>query len=210
MFFGRNGTEKVRNQKNALLFHYLTGVSALPGETQNPEIVSFHLNDVCLFANKCTDHIQIITWSQLNHSSFARQSAVCTRQDLGREHSILPSVTYTLDIFQVCLGVSRCVKMGVLPKPEVKVNGQYCWDILLPQQILAVIKYIADDNFVFLKDSTRVHCSHKQSNCCSVKFLTFLLLSYGPPNGPELISVDYKTRESSSIVSMNCKSTHLK
>jgi len=143
---------------------------------------------------------------------FICKTISCMHQTGLRQGAQHPAICYiyTLDIFQVCLGVSRCVKMGVLLKPEVKVNGQYCWDILLPQQILDVIKYIADDNFVFLKDSTRVHCSHKQSNCCSVKFLTFLLLSYGPPNGPELISVDYKTRESSSSVSMNYKSTRLK
>jgi len=32
-------------------------------------------------------------------------------------------------------------------EPGVIVNEQYCWDILLSQQIFAVIKHVADDNF---------------------------------------------------------------
>jgi len=33
-------------------------------------------------------HIKNITWSQPNHPSLSKQSTVCTRQDLRREHSI--------------------------------------------------------------------------------------------------------------------------
>jgi len=32
-----------------ILPHHLTGASALPRETGNPEIASFHLNAVCFF-----------------------------------------------------------------------------------------------------------------------------------------------------------------
>ena len=38
--------------------------STLPYETGNPEIASFHLNTVRYFFN---EHIEIITWSQLNY-----------------------------------------------------------------------------------------------------------------------------------------------
>jgi len=34
------------------------------------------------------------------------------RQDLRRKHSILQYVTFTLDVYQVCHCVSRCVKDG--------------------------------------------------------------------------------------------------
>ena len=37
--------------------------SALFPETGNPEIVSFHLNIVCCFANEHTKHIQTIMWA---------------------------------------------------------------------------------------------------------------------------------------------------
>jgi len=36
----------------------------------------------------------------------------------------------------------------------MKVNGQCYWDILLSQQMLAVIKHIAADDFVFQQDSS--------------------------------------------------------
>ena len=42
----------------------------------------------------------------------ATQSMLFFRQDLRREHSILPSVTHMPDIHQVCHGVSCCVKNG--------------------------------------------------------------------------------------------------
>jgi len=38
--------------------------------------------------------------------------------------------------------------MGV--KPVVKTNRQYCWDILLSQQILDAMKHGIDGNFIFL------------------------------------------------------------
>jgi len=41
--------------------------------------------------------------------SFPRRSTPCTRQELGREHSILPSHTNTIDFYQVYHGVRRCV-----------------------------------------------------------------------------------------------------
>ena len=40
----------------------LIGVSALPCETENMEIASFHLNVVCFFASKHTKHIKTITY----------------------------------------------------------------------------------------------------------------------------------------------------
>ena len=60
---------------------------------QKVKIASFHLNAECCFANRYTTHIHIITWSQLNHPSFAKKSTVCTKQNLGREYSMLPFVT---------------------------------------------------------------------------------------------------------------------
>jgi len=40
---------------------HLINASALPCETGNTEIVSFHLNVTCWFANRHTSHIGIIT-----------------------------------------------------------------------------------------------------------------------------------------------------
>jgi len=38
---------------------HLTSASALPGETGNPEIVSFHLNTACLFTKKQETQLKI-------------------------------------------------------------------------------------------------------------------------------------------------------
>jgi len=92
---------------------HLTSASALHGETGNPEIASFHLNVACFFTKK-HETVKNITWSELNHPSLSKRSTGCTRQDLRREHSILLSVTHMLCVSQVCHGVSRCVKMGVV------------------------------------------------------------------------------------------------
>jgi len=38
---------------------HLTSASALPGETGNPEIASFHLNDACFFTKKHETQLKI-------------------------------------------------------------------------------------------------------------------------------------------------------
>jgi len=73
----------LRKQENRRCFVFpphLSSGSALPCETGNPEIASFHLNTVCCFANEHTKYIQIITWSQLNYPSFPKWSTVCIRR----------------------------------------------------------------------------------------------------------------------------------
>jgi len=68
-----------------VLLHYLG--------KQKAENACFHLNANCCFDNKHTKRIHIINWSQLNHPSFSQESDVCIKQDLGRENSVLPSLT---------------------------------------------------------------------------------------------------------------------
>jgi len=65
-----------------------------------------------LFDQKTRNTVENITWSELNHPSLYKRSTGCTRQNLGREHSILLSVTHMLCVSQICHGVSRCVKDG--------------------------------------------------------------------------------------------------
>ena len=93
---------------------HLTSASALSGETGNPEIAAFHLNAAFFFHQKTWNTVKNITWSELKHPSLSKWSTGCTRQDLGREHSILLSVTHMLCVSQVCHGVTRCVKMAVV------------------------------------------------------------------------------------------------
>jgi len=37
-------------------------------------------------------------------------------------------------------------------KPGVKTNRQYCWDIILSQQILNAMKRVSDGNFIVQQD----------------------------------------------------------
>jgi len=71
--FGRNVTENVGNQKMLYLPHHLTNASALPEETENPEIASFLLNAACCFFYQRTrEHIKNIILSQFKHSSLSK------------------------------------------------------------------------------------------------------------------------------------------
>jgi len=57
--FGTNVAEKAGNQ-NVLYFPTtITSASALPGETGNPEIASFHLNAACFFTKKHETQLKI-------------------------------------------------------------------------------------------------------------------------------------------------------
>ena len=57
--------------------------------------------------------------------------------------------------------------------------------------MLAAIKYIAEDNVVFLQHCTSSSFHLTQSIGCSAK-LNFILLSYRPINSPVLNSTDYE------------------
>ena len=107
--FGTNVAEKVSNKIYFSFPPHLTSASALPGETGNPKIASFHLNAACFFTQK-HETVTNITWSELNHPSLSTRSSGSSRQDLGREHSILLCVTHMLCCSHVCHAVSRCVK----------------------------------------------------------------------------------------------------
>ena len=87
---------------------HLTNVSALPEETGNPEIVSFHFDIACFFTKK-QNIVQNVTWSELNHPSLSTRSNGCATQDLGREHSILLSVIHMLCILTNSVKVSVAV-----------------------------------------------------------------------------------------------------
>jgi len=65
-----------------------------------------------LFHQKTRNTVKNITWSELIHPSLTKRSSGSTRQDLGREHSILLCVTHMLCVSQVCHDVNHCVKDG--------------------------------------------------------------------------------------------------
>ena len=68
IIFGRNVTKKASN--HMLLYPpHLISASTLPCETENTEIVSFHINAACWFASRHTSHIGFITYEGRSKSS---------------------------------------------------------------------------------------------------------------------------------------------
>jgi len=179
-------------------------VPALSGETGNPKTASFHLNAAC-FYQKHMKHVKNITWSHLNHPSLWKQLTMCTRQDLGRQRSILQYQPWSL-AFTKSVTVSVAVSKWELffIKHGVTVNGHYCWDILLSQQMLDTI--IA--SFVFQQDSVPVHLAYNivQSPTAVVQDSELpYFLSYGPVTVHSLTPMTMRFRESYSSMSMSCK-----
>jgi len=56
IIFGTNVTEKVGNHNVLYFSTSLTCASALPGETENPKIASFHLNAGCFLPKTHETH----------------------------------------------------------------------------------------------------------------------------------------------------------
>jgi len=102
---------------------------------------------MCISLPTNLQHIQIISWSRAAAPSFVHKTIdVYTKKDIEMERNILPSVTHMLYINQV-ITVSLAVS-----RTGATVSEQYYWDILLSQQMLAAVKHVADDNFVFQQD----------------------------------------------------------
>jgi len=59
------------------LNHQSANQPAVPGEAGNPNIFSLKH---CMLLCEQTQHIPVITWSPLNHHSFAQQLAACTKK----------------------------------------------------------------------------------------------------------------------------------
>jgi len=56
--------------------------------------------------------------------------------------------------------------------------------------MLAAIKHVTDDNFVFQQDSTLAHCARNTVQLLRHGILNFLVPELRPPNTRELISID--------------------
>ena len=115
IIFGRDVVKKASSQM-VLYFYFPTSPNQCFCNTWgNSQKLRLHLNAECCFANS---HIHTITCSQLNHSSLAQ---VCTKQNLGREYSMLPSLT-THSSFTKSVMMSIAIKKWelFLIVPEVK------------------------------------------------------------------------------------------
>jgi len=73
----------------------------------------------------------------------------------------------------------------------VKVNGQYCWDILLSQQMLnAIIASFV--TIVIQQDGAPVHLAFNTVQLLQCKTLNFLSPELWPSNSSEFNSTDYE------------------
>jgi len=156
----------------------LTSASALPGETGNPEISSFHLNLACFFTKKTRNTVKNITWSELNHPSLSKRSTGCTRQDLGREHSILLYVTHMLCVSQICHAVSRCVKGGSCSSSSLELKSMDSINGIYLTLSTNFRRYQTHHrwHFFFQEDSAQVLCvcnTIQLSEICDFVFLRF-------------------------------------
>ena len=101
-----------------------------------------------------------ISPGQLNHPSLSKRSTGCTRQDLGREHSILLSVNHMLYVNQVCHGVSRYVEDGSCSSSRMSESQ---WTVLTGYLTVStnVRRYqtLHRWQLFFQEDSALVHCA---------------------------------------------------
>ena len=69
-------------------------------------------------------------------------------------------------------------------QPGVKVNGDYCREVLLKEKLLPCIKEMSGDNFTFQQDSAPAHFYAERRQTISP--------DQWPPNSPDINPVDYK------------------
>jgi len=105
---------------------------------------------------------EIITESQPHHPSFTKWLTACTRQDLGKGFSILPPVT-------TCFTFTKSVTVTKMWIILHQAQHESRWTVLLGylEQMIAAIKHIAHNNFVFMQGSTPQIVCTTPSNCCS-------------------------------------------
>jgi len=155
-------------------------------------MVLYYLLKRCThFYEKHTKRIKNITRSQMIQHSLSNWSTVCTRQNLGRQRSILQYVTCMLPlrlmfIKSVTVSVAASKWELSLASIRVKVNRLHCFHILLSQQMSDAIITSIITIMSFSKTVRRPIWHSTQSICCSAKLSTSLILSYDPITVPSL------------------------
>jgi len=77
-------------------------------------------------------------------------------------------------------------------QPGVKVNGDYCREVLLKEKLLPRIKEIYGDNFIFQQDSAPALRAHDTIAPLRREMPDFISPDQWPPNSPDMNPVDYK------------------
>jgi len=146
-----------------------------------------------LFYEKHTKYINSISWLQLNHPLLSKRSIVCNWQDLVREHSAVSCHdAWCFGSLSFCRPL--CKKWELLfIKHGVKVNGQYCWNILVFQQMVDDVDHKFCLSSRQCSECTAVSCVHA-FQVLQCKTLNFLSADLWPRRSPELNSTDYDVK----------------
>jgi len=150
------------------------------GKQETHKLRFFHLNVACCFASKHTKHYKY----HQNHHSLSKWSTVCTRQDLGKEYSILQYAALTIDVYQVydvLVIVSLCQKWQLFfVKPGVKSMDSVAGKLYYLNKCQMLFNVSLMTILSFSKTVYWLVVHSTQSNCRSAKLSTSFLLSYDP------------------------------
>jgi len=93
----------------------------------------------------------------------------------------------------VSLTVSKlgCTKL-IFIEPGAKINEQYFRDVLLTQKLLAAIRSIAGDVFVFQQDNASAHRAGDRVELLRCEIPQLISPDMWPANSPDLNPVDYR------------------
>jgi len=84
-----------------------------------------------------------------------------------------------------------CTKL-IFIEPGAKINGQYYRDVLLTQKLLAAIRSIAEDVFVFQQDNAPAHRARDTAELLRRETPQFISPDIWPANSRDLNPVDYR------------------
>ena len=116
-------------------------------------------------ANRCNSSAFSLSYSYTRtnlHSHLINCMRQTVKTYLEREHSILPSVTHTLYVYQVCHGVGRCVtvKDGSCSSSSLEWKLMHCINGI--SYYLDKCQTLSNTSqmtiFFFQEDSSQVHC----------------------------------------------------
>lgn len=114
------------------------------------------------------------------------------KRDIDSDRLLRTRSTFTKSVM-VSVAVS---KLGFTDmffvEPGVKINGSYYRDVLLAQQMLPAMRYIAGDFYVFQQDSAPAHRARETVEYLRAETPLFISPDLWPPNSPDLNPVDYK------------------
>ena len=114
------------------------------------------------------------------------------KKDVSSKRLLRTRPTFSKSVM-VSVAVSKlgCTDL-IFVEPGVKVNGTYYRDVILAQQMLPAIRYIAGDCYVFQQDNAPSHRARETIEFLQRETPNFIPPEMWPPNSPDLNPLDYK------------------